>query len=96
MIVDFALEAERTRGLSSAQAIYEALSAEIPPDFDDHPGGALLAGIPLAFGSGIGSELRRPLGIAMVGGLLPQPASDALHDSCHLHIFRHVGATLCA
>ena len=69
MIVDFALEAERTRGLTSAEAIYEASLLRFRPIMMTTLA-ALFAGIPLAFGSGIGSELRRPLGIAMVGGLL--------------------------
>jgi multidrug efflux pump len=69
MIVDFALEAERTRGLSSAEAIFEASRLRFRPILMTTLA-ALFAGIPLAFGSGIGSELRRPLGIAMVGGLL--------------------------
>jgi multidrug efflux pump len=69
MIVDFALEAERTRGLSSSEAIYEASLLRFRPIMMTTLA-ALFAGIPLAFGSGIGSELRRPLGISMVGGLL--------------------------
>jgi multidrug efflux pump len=69
MIVDFALEAERTRGLTSTDAIYEASLLRFRPILMTTLA-ALFAGIPLAFGSGIGSELRRPLGIAMVGGLL--------------------------
>jgi multidrug efflux pump len=69
MIVDFALEAERTRGLTSTEAIYEASLLRFRPIMMTTLA-ALFAGIPLAFGSGIGSELRRPLGIAMVGGLL--------------------------
>jgi multidrug efflux pump len=69
LIVDFALEAERTRGLSSSAAIYEASLLRFRPIMMTTLA-ALFAGIPLAFGSGIGSELRRPLGIAMVGGLL--------------------------
>jgi multidrug efflux pump len=69
MIVDFALDAERTRGLSSAEAIFEASRLRFRPILMTTLA-ALFAGIPLAFGSGIGSELRRPLGIAMVGGLL--------------------------
>ena len=69
MIVDFALDAERTRGLTSAAAIYEASLLRFRPIMMTTLA-ALFAGIPLAFGSGIGSELRRPLGIAMVGGLL--------------------------
>jgi multidrug efflux pump len=69
MIVDFALEAERTRGLTSREAIYEASLLRFRPIMMTTLA-ALFAGLPLAFGSGIGSELRRPLGIAMVGGLL--------------------------
>lgn len=69
MIVDFALEAERTRGLSAAEAIFEASLLRFRPIIMTTLA-ALFAGIPLAFSSGIGSELRRPLGVAMVGGLL--------------------------
>jgi multidrug efflux pump len=69
MIVDFALDAERTRGLTSTEAIYEASLLRFRPIMMTTLA-ALFAGVPLAFGSGIGSELRRPLGIAMVGGLL--------------------------
>jgi multidrug efflux pump len=69
MIVDFALEAERTRGLTATEAIYEASLLRFRPIMMTTLA-ALFAGLPLAFGSGIGSELRRPLGIAMVGGLL--------------------------
>jgi len=69
MIVDFALEAERSRGLNSTEAIYEASLLRFRPIMMTTLA-ALFAGIPLAFGSGIGSELRRPLGIAMVGGLV--------------------------
>ena len=69
MMVDFALEAERERGMSSTDAIYEACLLRFRPIMMTTMA-ALLAGIPLAAGSGMGSELRRPLGIAMVGGLL--------------------------
>jgi multidrug efflux pump len=69
MMVDFALEAERQRGMSSTDAIYEASLLRFRPIMMTTMA-ALLGGIPLAFGSGYGSELRRPLGIAMVGGLL--------------------------
>jgi multidrug efflux pump len=69
MMVDFALDAERTRGKSSTEAIYEACLLRFRPILMTTMA-ALLAGLPLAMGSGIGSELRRPLGIAMVGGLL--------------------------
>jgi multidrug efflux pump len=69
LIVDFALDAERKRGLGSTDAIYEASLLRFRPIMMTTMA-ALLAGIPLAAGTGLGSELRRPLGIAMVGGLL--------------------------
>jgi multidrug efflux pump len=69
MMVDFALEAERQHGKNSRDAIYEASLLRFRPIMMTTMA-ALLGGIPLAFGSGYGSELRRPLGIAMVGGLL--------------------------
>jgi multidrug efflux pump len=69
MMVDFAIEGERERGKNSADAIYEASLLRFRPIMMTTMA-ALLAGIPLAVGTGMGSELRRPLGIAMVGGLL--------------------------
>jgi len=69
MIVDFALEAEREHGLDSTEAIYQASLLRFRPIMMTTMA-ALLGGIPLAVGTGLGSELRRPLGIAMVGGLL--------------------------
>jgi multidrug efflux pump len=69
MMVDFALEAERHQGKNSTDAIYEASLLRFRPIMMTTMA-ALLGGLPLAFGSGFGSELRRPLGIAMVGGLL--------------------------
>jgi multidrug efflux pump len=68
MIVDFALEAERHRGLSSADAIFEACSARFRPILMTTMA-ALFAGIPLAIATGPGTELRRPLGITIIGGL---------------------------
>jgi len=69
MMVDFALDAERNQGKNSTDAIYEACLLRFRPIMMTTMA-ALLGGLPLAFGQGIGSELRRPLGIAMVGGLL--------------------------
>ncbi|MGD0890382.1 MAG: efflux RND transporter permease subunit [Terracidiphilus sp.] len=69
MMVDFALEGERERNMNSTDAIYEACLLRFRPIMMTTMA-ALLAGIPLAVGTGMGSELRRPLGIAMVGGLL--------------------------
>jgi multidrug efflux pump len=69
MMVDFALEAERHHGLDATEAIYQASLLRFRPILMTTMC-ALLSGIPLAFGSGIGSELRKPLGVSMVGGLL--------------------------
>ncbi|HVC89348.1 MAG TPA: efflux RND transporter permease subunit [Acidobacteriaceae bacterium] len=69
MMVDFALEGERQHGKNATDAIYDACLLRFRPIMMTTMA-ALLAGIPLAFGSGYGSEIRRPLGIAMVGGLL--------------------------
>jgi multidrug efflux pump len=69
MIVDFALDAERKENKSPLEAITQASLLRFRPIMMTTLA-ALLAGLPLALGGGIGSELRRPLGIAMVGGLL--------------------------
>jgi multidrug efflux pump len=69
MMVDFALEGERQHGKNSQDAIYDACLLRFRPIMMTTMA-ALLAGIPLAMGRGMGSEIRRPLGIAMVGGLL--------------------------
>jgi len=69
MMVDFALEGEREHGKNSTDAIYDACLMRFRPIMMTTMA-ALLAGLPLALGQGMGSELRRPLGIAMVGGLL--------------------------
>jgi len=68
MIVDFALDAERHRGLSSADAIFEACSVRFRPILMTTMA-ALFAGIPLVIATGPGTELRRPLGITIIGGL---------------------------
>ena len=69
MMIDFALDAERKGRKDPVTAIREACLLRFRPILMTTMA-ALLAGIPLAFGSGIGSELRKPLGIAMVGGLI--------------------------
>ena len=69
MMIDFALSAEREQGLSPQQAIYQACLLRFRPIMMTTMA-ALLAGLPLMIGHGAGSELRRPLGFAMVGGLL--------------------------
>ena len=69
MIVDFALQAQRQEGKNATEAAYQACLLRFRPIMMTTMA-ALLAGVPLAFGAGIGSELRRPLGISMVGGLI--------------------------
>ena len=69
MMIDFALEAERTRGLAPREAIFEACVLRFRP-ITMTTLAALLGGLPLALGTGPGAELRWPLGIAIVGGLI--------------------------
>ncbi|UZN49045.1 MdtB/MuxB family multidrug efflux RND transporter permease subunit [Cupriavidus cauae] len=69
MMIDFALEAERERGMAPRDAIFEACLLRFRPILMTTMA-ALLAALPMMLGTGIGSELRRPLGITMVGGLL--------------------------
>jgi hydrophobe/amphiphile efflux-1 (HAE1) family protein len=69
MMVDFALEGERSRGLAPRQAIYEACLARFRPIMMTTMA-ALFGALPLVIATGPGSELRRPLGITIVGGLL--------------------------
>jgi multidrug efflux pump len=69
MMIDFALHAERSRGLSSREAIYTASLLRFRPIMMT-TAAALFGALPLAFGMGDGGELRQPLGIAIVGGLL--------------------------
>jgi multidrug efflux pump subunit AcrB len=69
MMIDFALDAERRERKRPEEAIYEACLLRFRPIMMTTMA-ALLGGLPLALGSGTGSELRRPLGITIVGGLL--------------------------
>ncbi|HEV7734559.1 MAG TPA: multidrug efflux RND transporter permease subunit [Candidatus Binatia bacterium] len=69
MMIDFALDAERTEGKSAADAIYQACLLRFRPIMMTTMA-ALLGALPLALSSGVGAELRRPLGIAIVGGLI--------------------------
>ena len=69
MMIDFALEAERGEGRPPTEAIYQACLLRFRPIMMTTMA-ALLGAVPLAFGSGVGSELRQPLGICIIGGLL--------------------------
>ena len=87
----------RARGRAAARArrpedaIFEACLLRFRPIMMTTMA-ALLGGLPLALGSGTGSELRRPLGIAIVGGLIVQPDADAVHDAGRLPLSRPLPA----
>jgi len=68
-MIDFALEAERGEGKNSFDAIYQACLLRFRPIIMTTMA-ALLGALPLALGTGVGSEVRRPLGIAIIGGLI--------------------------
>jgi len=69
MMIDFALQAEREGGMNTEDAIFEACMLRFRPILMTTMA-ALFGALPLAFGTGTGSELRKPLGITIVGGLL--------------------------
>ncbi len=73
MMIDFALEAEREQGLSSEESIYQACLTRFRPIMMTTMA-AMLGAVPLAVGMGTGSELREPLGVAIVGGLIVSQA----------------------
>jgi multidrug efflux pump len=69
MMIDFAIDAERREGLSPKKAIFQACLLRFRPIVMTTMA-AMLGGLPLALGTGTGAELRRPLGITIVGGLM--------------------------
>jgi multidrug efflux pump len=69
MMIDFALDLERREGLTPRDAIYQACLLRFRPILMTTMA-ALLGAVPLALGNGVGSELRRPLGISIIGGLI--------------------------
>jgi multidrug efflux pump len=69
MMIDFALDAERNEGMNARDAIYQACLLRFRPIMMTTMA-ALLGALPLMLGTGVGSELRHPLGISIVGGLI--------------------------
>ena len=91
MMVDFAITAERRDGLAPVAAIRQACLLRFRPILMTTMA-ALLSGVPLMLESGAGSELRKPLGFAMVGGSGTEPGADALHHASDLSLSRPAAA----
>lgn len=89
MMIDFALAAEREQGMSPRDAIYRACLLRFRPILMTTTA-ALLGALPLMLSTGVGAELRRPLGIGMVGGLIVSRA-DAVHHAGDLSAVRPHG-----
>ena len=92
MIVDFALEAERKHGKSAEEAIFQASMLRFRPILMTTLA-AMLGALPLLVGTGTGSELRRPLGLAIIGGLLVSQVLTLVHHAGDLSDVRpHLAA----
>ena len=85
MMVDFAIAAEREEHLSPEESIRKAALLRFRPIMMTTMA-AMLGGVPLMLGTGTGSEIRQPLGYAMVGGLAGQPGVDAVHHAGRLSL----------
>ncbi len=90
MMIDFALEAERKDGKNPVEAIYQACLLRFRPILMTTMA-AMLGGLPLALGTGIGSELRKPLGHYHRRRIAGQPGAYAVHNAGGLHLFRQAG-----
>ncbi len=91
MMIDFALEAERNEGKPAREAILQACSVRFRPIMMT-TFAALMGTLPIAIGFGAGAESRRPLGLAVVGGLAFSQIDHALHHAGDLHLPRRVPA----
>ena len=85
MMIDFALNAERNEGKNTRDSIFEASMLRFRPILMTTMA-ALFGAVPLAIGTGMGSELRRPLGISIIGGLIVSQISHSLHHAGHLPV----------
>ncbi len=90
MMIDFALQAERQEGKSPEAAIFQACLLRFRPILMTTMA-AMLGGLPLALGGGVGAELRMPLGITIVGGLILSQAAHALYRAGDLSLLRQAG-----
>ena len=86
MMVDFALEAQRHGNLTPQEAIFQACLLRFRPIMMTTLA-ALFGALPLVLSGGDGSELRQPLGITIVGGLVAEPASDAVYHAGGVSLF---------
>jgi len=93
MMIDFALQAERKDRKTSLQAIYQACLLRFRPILMTTMA-AMLGGVPLAFGSGTGAELRRPLGITIIGGLMVSQLLTLYTTPCVYLAFSKLAAKL--
>jgi multidrug efflux pump subunit AcrB len=93
MMIDFALQAERQDGKSPIQAIYQACLLRFRPILMTTMA-AMLGGVPLALGTGVGAELRRPLGITIVGGLMVSQVLTLYTTPCVYLFFSKLAARL--
>ena len=89
MMVDFAIAAERDEHLTPEQSIRKAALLRFRPIMMTTMA-ALLGGVPLMLGTGTGSEIRQPLGYAMVGGLVVSQALTLVHHAGGLSLSRHL------
>jgi multidrug efflux pump len=88
MMIDFALGRRTQEGKAPREAP-PGLHAALPADHDDHLA-ALLAALPLMLGAGVGSELRHPLGVTMVGGFAAMSGAHRDYDARDLSMVRSV------
>jgi multidrug efflux pump len=91
MMIDFALQAERQEGKSPIQSIYQASLLRFRPILMTTMA-AMLGAVPLAFGSGTGAELRRPLGITIIGGLMVSQVFTLYTTPCVYLAFSRLAA----
>ena len=92
MMIDFALDAERNQGKAPEEAIFQACLLRFRPIMMTTMA-ALLGGLPLALGGGVGAELRKPLGITIVGGLLLSQVLTLYTTPGRLSLLRHARRT---